>query len=166
MYYQLIRIFIILFYSAIFLTIDQFTKHQLLIQLENSNLPIQINKFFNLIAVWNTGFSFGFLSDYALNQQLIAIFTLVILLIVLYCIRQFPTLIQGLIFGGALGNIFDRFFHKGVLDFIDLHIYNWHYPAFNLADSFIVIAIIYIIINEVKLHYTEKKVIQNITKQT
>jgi signal peptidase II len=83
---------------------------------------------------------------------------------VLYFIRQLPTLIQGLIFGGALGNIFDRFFHQGVLDFIDLHIYNWHYPAFNLADSFIVIAIIYIIINEIKLDYTEKKVIKNITK--
>lgn len=140
----------ILFYSAIFLTIDQFTKHQILIQLKNGVGAIQVNKFFSLITVWNTGFSFGLLSDYMFNQQLIAIFILVILLIVLYFIRQFPTLIQGLILGGSLGNIFDRFFHKGVLDFIDLHVCNWHYPTFNLADSFIVIAIIYIIVNKKK----------------
>jgi len=147
MYHQLIRIFFTLFLSAIFFAIDQITKYQILIQFKNDNLPIEINNFFNLIATWNTGFSFGFLNDCKLDQQLIAIFTLFILLIVLYFIRQFPILLQSFIFGGALGNIFDRYYNEGVLDFVDLHINGWHYPAFNVADSFIVMAMVYIIIN-------------------
>ena len=51
----------------------------------------------------------------------------------------FHSLALGLIIGGALGNIFDRIIRGGVIDFIDLHILDYHWPAFNLADSCITI---------------------------
>ena len=140
-----------------FFAIDQYSKYLILKVVEAGNIPININKFLNLIAVKNTGFSFGLLSDYGLNQNMTAIFTLAVLVIVSYYVRKIPPFIQGLIIGGALGNIWDRFSQGGVLDFIDLHIANWHYPTFNLADSFIVIAVIYIIINEMIVNHKNIK---------
>ena len=54
-----------------------------------------------------------------------------------------------LILGGALGNLFDRIFYKSVPDFIDLHIDNFHWFIFNIADIFITIGIIYLIMIDV-----------------
>ena len=56
----------------------------------------------------------------------------------------------GLVIGGALGNIIDRVFYGYVIDFIDVHIFNYNYPIFNLADSFIVIGIILILMDSLK----------------
>jgi signal peptidase II len=51
-----------------------------------------------------------------------------------------------LVVGGAIGNLLDRFLHGAVVDFIDVHYGNWHWPAFNIADSFISVSIVCLVI--------------------
>ena len=54
-----------------------------------------------------------------------------------------------LIIGGALGNVIDRVRFGAVLDFLDFHYQNWHWPAFNLADSFICVGVFILIVIEI-----------------
>ena len=63
--------------------------------------------------------------------------------------KSISPIFQGMIIGGGLGNIVDRVLFGSVFDFIDLHVYNVHYPTFNLADSFIVLSTAILVIKEV-----------------
>ena len=62
-------------------------------------------------------------------------------------IRAFPSVAIGLVIGGAIGNVIDRVMpsRPGVVDFLDLHVAGWHWPAFNVADSAITIGVIFLI---------------------
>jgi signal peptidase II len=51
-----------------------------------------------------------------------------------------------LVIGGAIGNLLDRFLHGAVVDFIDVYYKDWHWPAFNVADSFISVSIVCLVI--------------------
>ena len=109
-----------------------------------------VNNFLNFIPVWNKGISFGLLSDLInINFFMIIVSSTIALFFFIWFIKtQNNKLIISLTFiiSGALGNIIDRFNHKAVVDFIDVHINNLHWPTFNLADSYITLgAFIYII---------------------
>ena len=75
----------------------------------------------------------------------------------LYLMTNISPIIQGMIVGGAIGNLIDRIIFGQVFDFIDFHILGWHYPAFNLADSFIVMSVILILIAEISRCITNRK---------
>ena len=62
-----------------------------------------------------------------------------------------------LIFGGAIGNLYDRIFYKAVPDFIDFHIGNFHWFIFNVADIFITLGVIFMISFEFSINQKEKK---------
>jgi signal peptidase II len=107
-------------------------------------LPTRVLPFFNLVLVWNPGISFGmFGGDKALEPWILVGLTAVIsigLLVWLVRERHRPTaLALGLVLGGAIGNVVDRLRHGAVVDFLDFHIAGYHWPAFNVADSAIVI---------------------------
>lgn len=101
---------------------------------------------FNLTYVMNHGAAFSFLADKSGWQRwflaVMAIGITLVLMVLMYrssAKQRLSNIAFALIIGGALGNLFDRAVHGAVVDFIDFHINNWHFPTFNLADSFICI---------------------------
>tara|TARA_B100000925_G_scaffold287707_1_gene267424 strand:- start:348 stop:848 length:501 start_codon:yes stop_codon:yes gene_type:complete len=125
-----------------------------IIYLDNKFLGSEIfsSKFLNIILVWNDGIAFGLLSFK--KESLYDILSVIILIIILilifmiiksYGFKKYSFLI---ILGGALGNFFDRVFYRAVPDFIDFHIGNLHWFVFNVADIFITIGVIFMIILE------------------
>lgn len=111
----------------------------------------EVTSFLNMVMVWNPGVSFGMLQTghgfMAMALTVIAIFVSVGF--VAWMWRE-PSKIRavsvGLIVGGALGNVWDRLRFGAVADFVDLHVAGHHWPAFNIADSAIVVGVMILLI--------------------
>lgn len=142
---------------AILVTIlDLYSKNIIFSFLENKiNYSLKITNFFNLVTVYNRGVSFGLFDNIEYSVFILAtlgIIITIILIIWLGRINQAHIAIAlGLIIGGAMGNIIDRIVNGAVADFLDFHIANYHWPAFNLADSAITIGAIILILDELIL---------------
>ena len=133
---------------SIIFFLDRYTK---LLILNNFNEnSYYLNDFLNLDLIWNIGIGFGFLStESGLLYNFITFVIAVILLVLFYFLLSSEILdkiIYAVIIGGALGNFYDRLFFKAVPDFIDLHYNNFHWFTFNVADIFISIGILFIIV--------------------
>lgn len=135
--------------SSVFF-IDQITKHII----KKTFLPGEVVKllpFLNLTFVENKGIAFGILHKGGDFKHLIIIVSTVLAIILLFYLfyshKTFSlkrTIIFGLIAGGAIGNFYDRIFNGAVIDFIELYYKSFHWPVFNIADTFITIGIILI----------------------
>ena len=139
---------------AFILIIDRISKIYVINLSENSlNNELFSSKFLNITLVWNEGIAFGLFSgshEYWYNFLTIVI-VLTLVLILTMSIKQngaqrFFLLI---VFGGALGNLYDRIFFKAVPDFIDMHIENFHWFIFNIADIFISFGLLMLILLEI-----------------
>ena len=110
------------------------------------------SKFLNISLIWNEGIAFGLFSfgEKTLYNFLTILIFIIILVIVYMIIKSegFQKYSLLMILGGALGNIFDRVFYKAVPDFIDLHFQEFHWFIFNVADIFITIGVIFMILLE------------------
>jgi len=130
---------------------DRITKVTI-IKNQLNNQSIFVNDYLNFELVWNTGIGFGLLSQNAnLYYHLISllIFTVIIFLIYLIAKAEFlEKVLYCLILGGALGNFYDRLIYFAVPDFIDIHINDFHWFTFNIADIFITLGILLIIIKD------------------
>ena len=110
------------------------------------NSSLEISSYFNIVFIYNRGFLFGYLSN--LPESLLFYIHFILFLVSIYIIYKFlyvkqsTRIISLFLFAGALGNSFDRLFRNGVVDFLDFHYLDIHWPAFNLADSFILISVI------------------------
>ncbi|MBU6486909.1 MAG: lipoprotein signal peptidase [Burkholderiales bacterium] len=118
--------------------------------------PHAVTPFFNFLLIFNRGAAFSFLSTASGWQRwaftglgVIAACVIVYLLKRHGNQRLFCTALA-LIMGGALGNVIDRLVHGRVIDFLDFHVGNWHWPAFNLADSAIVIGAALLVLDELR----------------
>lgn len=116
--------------------------------------PIEVCDYFNLVKVWNTGISFSLFNDYGnVGKIALIIFALVVVIFLLRWMYNETnrTKVFGLalIIGGALGNVVDRVRAGAVLDFLDFHYKALHWPAFNLADTFICIGAFLLILLEI-----------------
>ena len=136
----------------IFIFFDQLSKKWMLNNIFDGQRVMEINKYLNFVPVWNKGISFGMLSDFMnINFFMIIITTTISLVLILWFLKTTNknlSISLAFIISGALGNLLDRLSHKAVIDFIDIHIDNFHWPAFNFADSYITIgAFIYIFTN-------------------
>ena len=136
------------FLIIIIFFLDRYSKTFMLSNL-NENL-IYINDFINFDLIWNTGIGFGFLSSsssliYNTISVLVGIIVIALVFISLKS-DKFDKTVFSLIIGGALGNFYDRIFFKAVPDFIDIHYGNFHWFTFNIADIFITIGVICLII--------------------
>ena len=125
-------------------------QHHLL----NENGRIYLNDYLNLELIWNTGIGFGLLNlEAGIIYNSISIFIfLIVLVIVFFLIKSDfkEGFLYALIIGGAIGNLYDRAIYFAVPDFIDFHIGNYHWFTFNIADIFISVGIILLVIKEVK----------------
>ncbi len=132
---------------------DQLSKALVLAQLEIRNgAPLAYAPFANLVAVWNRGISFGVLShhphDLALAWVGLAGLICAWLLRWLWHAPSYRVAIAlGLIIGGAVGNVIDRLRFGAVFDFLDFHAFGYHWPAFNIADSAIVIGVLLLMLD-------------------
>ena len=133
--------------------IDRISKIYVIF-LDNKFLGSEIfsSKYLNITLIWNEGIAFGLLNiekNYLYN--ILTIFILTVIILILFMIIKTEGLkkfLLLLILGGALGNIFDRIFYKAVPDFIDFHIGNFHWFIFNIADIFISVGVIFMILFE------------------
>ena len=131
--------------------IDRVSKIYILkiAELENT-VDIYLTNYLNLYLIWNKGIAFGLLS---INESLIynsislvialIILTILVMLIKSNGLKRYSLI---LVLGGSLGNLFDRIYYSAVPDFIDFHIGNLHWFIFNVADIFITLGIICLII--------------------
>ena len=150
--------------TAIFLIfiLDRLTKiYVIYLDKLNSGSEIYSSKLLNIYLIWNEGIAFGLFSfDQSIfyNSLTVIIFVIVgfILFMLLKCkgIKKYSLL---MIFGGAIGNLFDRIFYRAVPDFIDLHINNFHWFIFNIADIFITIGVFLMILSEFIVKDTYEK---------
>ena len=122
--------------------IDQVTKILVYIEKERIGTGIPILNFFNIVYVENRGISFGIFSSYDASFYL-GILSFLISFYIIFIIKMTQEIWEivglSLILGGALGNGIDRVMNNYVIDFFDFHLNNFHWPAFNFADSFITV---------------------------
>jgi len=133
--------------------LDRITK-KIVIDLHQDNFGQQIfsSEYLNISLIWNQGIAFGLFSfneNYIYNI-LTALIALVIFAILLMIIKNdgFKRFSLIMIMGGALGNLYDRIFFLAVPDFFDFHVGNFHWFVFNVADIFITIGVIFMILIE------------------
>ena len=121
-------------------------------ELENK-VDIYVTQYLNFYLIWNKGIAFGLFSfDESFIYNFITFIILTITIVILVMITKsdgFKKYSLLLVFGGSLGNLFDRIYYSAVPDFIDIHINNFHWFVFNVADIFITIGIICLIFDEI-----------------
>ena len=133
--------------------LDRISKSYV-INLDKLNYSSELykSKFLNINLIWNEGIAFGLLSfDQGNLYNLISLLIAIIIVIVFFMIiknnniKRYPLL---MIFGGAVGNLYDRITFKAVPDFIDFHIGEFRWFIFNVADIFISVGVIFMIFFE------------------
>ena len=122
------------------LFLDQVSKRIVVENIEIFANNLEISKYFNLVYVENRGVSFGMFSEHD-KSFYFGILSMLVSAYIIYLLAKSKDLIESLglslILGGAVGNGVDRLYYGYVVDFIDLHLNNLHWPAFNFADTFI-----------------------------
>tara|TARA_Y100000766_G_C18753658_1_gene529794 strand:+ start:73 stop:573 length:501 start_codon:yes stop_codon:yes gene_type:complete len=138
---QNLRVFLLVF--GVILSADQFSKNIMLDLLFDPLRYVEVNSVLNFVPVWNSGMSFGFLSDGGIWVRIGL--TVLAFLVSFWFVWMLPKLnwlqryAGATIAGGAIGNAIDRLRFGRVVDFIDFHVGAWHWPAFNVADTAITI---------------------------
>ena len=147
------RIFLIKFliiFSIFF--IDQVSKHYIINIFKFQNEAIYLSSFLNLQLIWNEGIAFGLLSfENDLYYNLITFLIIILILTLFFLIKNDDrySYLYSIIVGGALGNLIDRIRYSSVPDFIDFHISNFHWFVFNVADIFVSLGVICLIVAEI-----------------
>ena len=147
-------------FLVICFALDRLSKIYILNILNNDGqVDFYVNQFLNIYLVWNTGIGFRLFSEG--SKVFYNIFTLIIILINLIILyfaiieTKVKSIFFMIILGGSLGNLFDRLYYHAVPDFIDLNFKGYHWFIFNLADIFITIGIICLILTEF-INYKQK----------
>jgi signal peptidase II len=153
---------IIFVFSVFFL--DRLSKIYLLnLQANGTDIDFYVFPFLNFNLVWNTGIGFGLISletniFYHILTLIIAAVNIVLIFFIIKS-KGIYVYLLALIIGGSLGNLFDRIYYYAVPDFIDFHIDNFHWFVFNVADIFITVGIIGLMLKEL---LKKEKISQNV----
>ena len=140
-------------FVLILFCIDRFSKIYVIELAEKTDITeVYLTSFLNSYLVWNTGIAFGLFSlSNELTYNLFTALIVVINIIIIYLAtitKDFRKYFFLLILGGSFGNLFDRLYYESVPDFIDFHIGNFHWFIFNIADIFITVGVICLILAE------------------
>ena len=144
--------------------IDRISKIYLInLQSAGTEIDFYIFSFLNFYLVWNTGIGFGLIAmDSNIYYHIltaIIVFVNIVLIYLLFKFKDINGYLLSIIIGGSLGNLFDRIYYYAVPDFIDLHLGNFHWFIFNVADIFITTGIIGLIL--IELFKKKGKVTEN-----
>jgi signal peptidase II len=137
---------------AAILAVDQASKAAVLAAYSPVSWPVEVTPFFNLVLVWNRGVSFGLFggNDGELQRWLLVGLALAVAAVLLVWLARgvadaWQRWSFRLIAAGAIGNAADRVVHGAVVDFLDFHYAGWHWPAFNVADSAVVVGAVLLV---------------------
>ena len=138
--------------SAIFF-LDRISKIYLLnLEVSGTEVDFYINSFLNFYLVWNSGIGFGLISMEAnIYYHIITVMIFIVVIGLIYLLFKSKggyAYLLSMIIGGSIGNLFDRIYYNAVPDFIDVHMGNYHWFIFNVADIFITIGIIGLLLIE------------------
>ncbi|MFQ3545820.1 signal peptidase II [Halobacillus rhizosphaerae] len=135
--------------AIVIIGLDQLTKWMIVHSMEyRESIPL-IDNFLYLTSHRNTGAAWGILAG---QMWFFYLITIVVIIVVIYYLQQYAKrskwvgIALSLILAGAIGNFLDRMIRKEVVDFIDVYIFNYDYPIFNVADSSLVVGVILIMI--------------------
>ena len=147
------QFFINLLIVIIIFIIDRVSKaYVIYLDKFNQGYELFSSKFLNIFLIWNKGIAFGFFSyDQGYLYKLITLIIIIVVCIIFIMILRnngFKKYSLLLILGGSLGNLYDRILYAGVPDFIDFHIGELHWFIFNIADIFITLGVIFMILLE------------------
>jgi signal peptidase II len=139
--------------------LDQITKEWILARFSYGQVQPVINNFFNLTLTFNPGVAFGLFSnlDPLVRALTLSSVSLIAIGVIIYLMRsQFKNdaiarVALSMILGGAFGNIIDRLRFGAVVDFLDFYYMSYHWPAFNIADSAICVAVFILIFRQPKV---------------
>ncbi len=115
-----------------------------------------INSFFNFVMVYNQGAAFSFLANsggwqrWFFSALALAVSIFIVWMLNRNAAQRMFCWSLSLILGGAVGNLIDRLVYGHVIDFLDFHIYGWHWPAFNVADGAITIGAALFVLDELR----------------
>ena len=136
--------------------LDRFSKAYVISINEKSlSTDLFVSKYLNINLIYNEGIAFGLLSfeENHIYQILTTIIFIIIIILFFMIFRvktkKYEKIGLILIVGGALGNFYDRIMYNAVPDFIDLHVGNFHWFIFNIADIFITIGVLWLIFLEI-----------------
>ena len=132
---------------------DRLTKLYLInLQASGTDIDFYIFPFLNFYLIWNTGIGFGLASmETSIYYHILTTIIVFVNLGLIYFLLKSKGIyvyLLATIIGGSLGNLFDRIYYYAVPDFIDLHLGNYHWFIFNVADIFITAGIIGLILAE------------------
>lgn len=140
----------IIFLSIILLLVDQISKLIVIRSIDINQSIELIKNFFYLTYTHNTGAAFSILT----GQRIFLILIAIVILIILFNYirknkveRKIEKIAFSLIIGGSLGNLIDRIVRGYVVDFFDVKIFGYNFPVFNVADTFIVIGVLLLLIS-------------------
>lgn len=130
--------------SVLTIIIDQISKYFVSSHLLEGLQYLNVSHYFSFVRAWNTGVSFSMFSgNGAIGSFILSLIALIIVSCLFYWLKKekstFLQISIGLIIGGALGNLIDRIRYGAVFDFLDFSVFDYHWPAFNIADSAICI---------------------------
>ena len=151
------KIFLVKFLLVLVIfLVDQISKHFVVSILEDQQNEIYLTSFLNLHLIWNDGIAFGLFGfENKIFYNFFTMLIVIILAIVLYLLittKSYNSYFYTMIFGGACGNLIDRLRYSSVPDFIDFHIYDFHWFIFNVADIFISLGVFCLIIAEILIN--------------
>lgn len=138
------------FIALFVIIIDQITKLLIKNYIDLNSSVILIKNFFNLTYVRNIGAAWSILSG---SRFLLILIALIVLLCIYFFLikgeklKKLEIVYYGMLIGGIIGNLIDRIIFGYVIDYLDFYIFEYNFPVFNLADSFIVISVILMIID-------------------
>ena len=144
--------------------LDRATKVYLInLQASGIDIDFYIFPFLNFYLMWNTGIGFGLVSlESNIYYHILTFIILMINFVLIFLLLKSKGIYNylfAIIIGGSLGNLFDRIYYYAVPDFIDIHIGNFHWFIFNVADIFITVGIIGIMLAEL---FKKKEISKNV----
>jgi signal peptidase II len=141
--------------AAIVVVLDQITKIAITKSFAfGESLPL--TSFFNLVLTYNKGAAFSFLAaESGWQRYFFTGIAVAASAFIIYLLKRNPAQrvfcwALALILGGAIGNLIDRILYGHVIDFLDFHVNDWHWPAFNVADSAICVGAVMFILDELR----------------
>ena len=139
----------LLIITILCIIIDQITKLFVVSNLDVNTGFNVIPSFFSITYVRNTGAAWGILSDGTMLLAVLSILFLYFAIKYIYeakNISKLSIISYGMLLGGIIGNLIDRLLRRFVVDFLSFNIFGYSFPVFNVADTFIVISIVLIVI--------------------